>query len=146
MEFIQKQLETGTRLDWDQYFMCIAFLAAQRSPCSRLHVGSVIIKQNRLVSMGYNGFLPGCSHNSIIRDGHEQAIVHSEMNAITDCARRGISVDGATIYITHYPCLNCFRAIVASGIREIVFAEEYKNDPLVGILATEATISLRRLR
>lgn len=145
MEFIQKQFQKDERLDWDRYFMCIAFLAAQRSPCSRLQVGSVIVRQNRLVSMGYNGFLPGCAHRSVVRDGHEQAIVHSEMNAITDCARRGVSADGSTIYITHYPCLNCFRAIVACGIREIVFAEEYRNDPLVESLGKEACISLRRL-
>ena len=81
-----------TRLDWDEYFMSIAVLASQRSPCTRLNVGSVIVKNNRLVSMGYNGFIPGAPHISRVKDNHEQSIIHSEINAITDCAKRGASL------------------------------------------------------
>jgi len=106
------------RLDWDQYFMSIAVLASGRSPCQRLHVGSVIVKDNRLISMGYNGFLSGAPHISIVKDNHEQAIVHSEINAITDCAKRGVQVANSTIYITHFPCINCFKTIASANIKK----------------------------
>ena len=109
------------RLNWDEYFMSIALLASQRSPCSRLHVGSVIVKDNRLISMGYNGYIPGAPHISRVIDNYEQSIIHSEINAITDCAKRGASLSGAKIYITHYPCPHCFRSIAASNIKEIIY-------------------------
>lgn len=66
------------------------------------------------------------------------------MNSITDCAKRGISMDKATIYITHYPCLNCFKALCASGIVEIVYLDDYNNDPLVKKFADEACIVIRK--
>ena len=100
--------QNNERINWDEYFMSIALLASCRSPCCRLHVGSVIINDNRIISMGYNGFFSGVQHISHIRDGHEQATIHSEINAITDCAKRGVSTNGSTIYVTHYPCINCF--------------------------------------
>jgi dCMP deaminase len=109
------------RLNWDEYFMSIALLASQRSPCIRLHVGSVIVKNNRLVSMGYNGFIPGAPHISRVKDNHEQSIIHSEINAITDCAKRGTSLEGSKIYVTHFPCINCLRSIAACGIKEIIY-------------------------
>lgn len=133
------------RICWDEYFMSIATLAACRSPCNRLHVGSVIVKDNRLISMGYNGFLPGCKHISHIRDGHEQATIHSEINALTDCAKRGVCVDNATIYITHYPCLNCFKALCASGIKKIIYLQDYNNDPLITALNAEAKLCITQL-
>ena len=135
----------GSRLNWDEYFMSIALLASQRSPCQRLHVGSVIVKENRLISMGYNGFIPGAPHISRIKDDHEQSIIHSEVNALADCAKRGASLDGAKIYVTHYPCINCFRSIAACGIKEIVFLNDYKNDPIVQQLATDSEIIIRKL-
>jgi dCMP deaminase len=104
----------------------------------------VVVKDKRIIAMGYNGFLPGCKHESHIRDGHEQATVHSEMNSITDCAKRGISMDNASIYITHYPCLNCFKALCASGIKEIVYLDDYNNDPLVKKIADELNINIRQ--
>jgi dCMP deaminase len=133
------------RINWDDYFMSIALLASQRSPCQRLHVGSVIVKDNRLISMGYNGFIPGAPHISRIKDDHEQSIIHSEVNALSDCAKRGTSLSDAKIYITHYPCINCFRSIAACGIKEIVYLHDYKNDPIVEQLANDANITIRCL-
>jgi len=140
----QEQIEES-RLGWDEYFMSIALLASCRSPCSRLHVGSVIVKDNRLISMGYNGFIPGAPHISRIHNNHEQSIIHSEINAITDCAKRGASLDNAKIYVTHYPCINCFRSIAASNIKEIVYLHDYNNDHLVGLLAADAGIKIIQL-
>ena len=119
------------RLSWDEYFMSVAFLISTRSPCERLHVGCVLVKDKRIISAGYNGFLPGMPHHSVIFDGHEQATVHAEQNAIADCASRGVCVKGATAYITHYPCLNCAKILSASGIKEVRFAREYRNNTLV---------------
>lgn len=134
------------RMEWDEYFMSIAKLASQRSPCKRLHVGSVIVKDNRMISMGYNGFIAGCPHISHMRDGHEQATIHSEINAISDCAKRGVSLNKAKIYITHYPCLQCFKTICASGISEIIYLDNYNNDELVACIAKDAEIIIRELR
>jgi len=81
--------------------------------------------------MGYNGYLAGTEHQSIIRNGHEQATIHAEINAITDAAKRGVSIDGAVAYITHYPCLNCYKALASSGIKKIFYKNDYRNDPVV---------------
>ena len=119
------------RISWQKYFIDIASLSSIRSPCSRLKVGCVLVKENRMISMGYNGFLSGCPHKSIIVDNHEQATIHAEINAITDAAKRGVSVDGSTAYITHHPCLNCYKALAASGVQQIIYAEDYRNDPII---------------
>ena len=134
------------RINWDQYFMEIAKLASKRSPCSRLQVGSIIAANNRVISMGYNGYIPGAPHISRVSDNHEQSIIHSEVNAISDCARRGTKIeDNAKIYITHYPCINCFRTIAACGIKEVIYLDDYKNDPIVEQLAYDAGIQVRQL-
>ena len=145
IEELTNQTKQSDRLNWDEDFMSIALLASCRSPCQRLHVGSVIVKDTRLISMGYNGFISGAPHISRIQDNHEQSIIHSEINAITDCAKRGTSLDNAKIYVTHYPCINCFRSIAASNIKEIVYLNDYKNDPIIALLAQDAVIQIRRL-
>ena len=134
-----------TRLDWDEYFMSIALLASCRSPCERLNVGSVIVKNNRLISMGYNGYIPGAPHISRVHDNHEQSIIHSEVNALSDCAKRGTSLEGAKIYVTHYPCINCFKSLAACGIKEVIYLEEYNNNPIVEELANDSQIIVRKL-
>ena len=133
------------RLDWDEYFMSIALLASCRSPCERLNVGSVIVKNNRLISMGYNGYIPGAPHISRVQDNHEQSIIHSEVNALSDCAKRGTSLKNAKIYVTHYPCINCFRSIAACGIKEIIYLYDYNNDEIVEQLASDSGIIIAKL-
>lgn len=138
--------ENESRLEWDEYFMGIALLASCRSACTRLHVGSVVIKDNRIVSMGYNGFIARTPHVSHVIDGHEQAIIHSEINALGNSNRLGgTSLEGAMIYVTHYPCINCFKSIAANGIKEIVYLYDYKNDPLVKTIADESDIIIRQM-
>lgn len=134
------------RPNWDTYFKKIALVTKERSPCERLQVGCVLVKDNRIVSQGYNGFLPGCPHNSVVRDNHEQATVHAEQNAIADCAKRGVSCEGATAYITHYPCIICTRLLLASGIQEIKYIEEYKVDELVYRFAYQCGVNLIKLK
>jgi len=119
------------RPSWDEYFKEIVQATAKRSPCERLQVGCLLVKDNRIVSQGYNGFLPGCAHVSIIRDNHEQATIHAEQNCIADSAKRGVSCDGCTAYITHYPCIICCRLLLATGIKNIKYIFDYHNDELV---------------
>jgi len=119
------------RPSWQDYFKKIAEYTAERSPCSRLKVGCLLIKDNRIISQGYNGFLPGAPHESVVVNNHEQATVHAEQNAITDCAKRGVSTNECDAYITHYPCVNCMKMLCASGIKNIYYINDYNNDPLV---------------
>jgi len=133
------------RLNWHEYFMSTAVLASCRSPCKRLQVGSVIVKENRVISMGYNGYISGAPHTSRLEDGHEQSIIHSEINAITDCAKRGVSLDKSIIYITHYPCINCFRAIASCGIKEVFYLEDYNNNIIVSHLSQDASVKITKL-
>lgn len=133
------------RLNWDQYFSKIVSVTAERSSCERLHVGCLLVKNNRIISQGYNGHLPGCKHESIIRNNHEQATVHAEQNAICDCAKRGVSCEGATAYVTHYPCIICCRLLLASGIKEIRYLEDYKNDKLVKYFCGLLNVQLVKL-
>jgi len=134
-----------SRPSWDDYFKQITIATKERSPCERLQVGCIIVKNNRIVSQGYNGFLPGCPHTSIVRDNHEQATIHAEQNAIADCAKRGVSCNGSTIYITHFPCVICMRLICATGINVIKYIDNYHNDDLVHIFSTMMNIPIIKL-
>lgn len=140
----ENTVDTHKRIGWNEYFMSIAELASSRSSCKKLHVGSVIVKENRIISMGYNGFISGNPHISYIVDGHEQATVHSEINAIADCAKRGVSIDNSTMYITHYPCINCFKAIVSCGIKKIIYMNDYNNNELIDLLAKDSNIIIQK--
>jgi dCMP deaminase len=145
MDSYNKKNNIESRPSWDEYFKEICCVTANRSPCHRLHVGCLIVKDNRIISQGYNGFLPGLPHESIIVDNHEQATVHAEQNAICDCAKRGVSCLGATAYITHYPCIICARILLASGIREIKYIHDYKNDTLVSYFCNLANIKVHNI-
>ena len=133
------------RPSWTEYFKEIVKVTARRSPCGRLKVGCLLIKDNRIISQGYNGFLPDCSHKSIVRDDHEQAVIHAEQNALCDCAKRGVSTVDCIAYITHYPCLICARLLLASGIKEIKYIDEYKKDELVEYFAKEKGVIIEKI-
>ena len=133
------------RPSWEEYFKNIVIETKKRSPCERLQVGCVLVKDNRIVSQGYNGFLPGTPHESIVRDNHEQATVHAEQNAISDCAKRGVSCLGSTAYITHYPCINCMKILCASGIKDIRYIDNYKNDEIVGKISDLANVPIKKI-
>ena len=126
LECILKKYEQ--RLTWDEYFKEIVQVTAKRSPCCRLHVGCLFVKDNRIISQGYNGYLPGCEHRSILREGHEQATVHAEQNAIISAARS--EMIGSTLYlqgrdeitkkfIKAEPCLMCKKMIINAGIEYV---------------------------
>jgi dCMP deaminase len=133
------------RPSWDEYFKQIVLATSTRSPCSRLKVGCILVKNNRIISQGYNGFLPGSPHTSIIQNNHEQAIVHAEQNAICDCAKRGVSCNNAIAYITHYPCIICTRILLASGIKKIYYINNYKNDDLVSFFTKQKNVLILKI-
>ena len=140
-----KEVSHVHRPSWNEYFCEIVTATAKRSPCKRLHVGCLLTKNNRIISQGYNGFLPGCPHNSIIRDGHEQATIHAEQNALCDCAKRGVPTIGCTAYITHFPCLICARLLLAAGISKIYYMNDYKNDDLVHLFCLQKNVIVEKL-
>ncbi|MDA0849347.1 MAG: cytidine/deoxycytidylate deaminase family protein [Verrucomicrobia bacterium] len=137
------------RPSWDEYFMATAFLIATRSACQRLNVGCVIVSKgthkNRIIAAGYNGFLPGAPHISRVDNDHEQSTVHAEQNAISDAARRGVSLSGSTAYITHFPCIVCAKLLVAAGVNEIKFHFDYNNNPMVDEIFKENGIECIQL-
>ena len=138
-------MEMLKRPSWDNYFKEIVLVTKRRSACERLQVGCLLVKDNRIISQGYNGFLPGCPHESIIRNNHEQSTIHAEQNALADCAKRGVSCLDSTAYVTHYPCMICCRMLLASGIKEIKYIDDYKNDELVNVFCKQCNVKVTKL-
>lgn len=138
------------RKSWDEYFMEIAEMVATRSTCDRAYVGCVLVNaDNRIVSTGYNGSLsgnPSCDEiGHTMRDGHCIATIHAEMNALLYCAKEGIKVRGAKAYVTHFPCLNCTKALLQSGISEIIYKHAYRVDEYALELIERNNIILKKI-
>lgn len=139
------------RPSWDEYFMEIARDIATRSTCIRRKVGAVIVRERRILTTGYNGTPTGirhCTEETCMRsrfnvpsgERHELCRgLHAEQNAIIQAALYGISIDGATIYITHQPCSICTKMLINSGIKKFILKESY-NDPLAIEMIKEAHI------
>ena len=133
------------RPSWDEFFTKIVCATRERSACERLKVGCLIVKDNRIISTGYNGFLPGAPHTSIVRNNHEQATLHAEQNALIDCAKRGVTCKGSTVYVTHYPCIICCRLLLAAEVKEIKYLNDYKNDELVKTFTDQCDVGVFKL-
>ena len=119
------------RPTWNEFFMMAAELMAVRSPSEKLQVGSFIINDDkRVLSTGYNGFISGLPHNSIERNGHEINTVHAEGNAIIYAGKNGVKINGGTLFVTHFPCLDCTKKIIVGGIKKIYYHHDYHNDPV----------------
>jgi len=125
------QNDNNNRPSWTTYFCNLVNLTAERSSCHRLHVGCCLVLNNRVVAQGYNGHLPECPHESIIENDHEIATIHAEQNALIDCAKRGVSCNNCIAYITHFPCVNCAKLLLAAGIKKIYYINDYKNSDIV---------------
>lgn len=112
--------------------MEIAKVVATRSTCDRLFVGSVLVKDNRIIATGYNGAPSGLAQCD--EDGHEMEeghcvrTIHAEHNAIIQCAYAGVSSRDAVIYITHMPCYNCQKLLINAGVKEVIYGEDYTFD------------------
>ena len=146
------------RLGIHEYYMNMAVAASLRSTCMRRKVGAVIVKDNRILSTGYNGApsgLPNCidACDRCYRSAHNipsgQCLdmcyaVHAEQNAIMNALKTGEDLKGAVIYVNTYPCVTCFKLILQSGIREVYYIDEYENE-FTKNMANEAGVKLVRL-
>ena len=137
------------RIDWDQYFMVQAALLASRSTCKRLSVGAVLVRDKRIIAGGYNGSVSGDDHcideGCYLRDGHCVRTIHAEMNAVLQCARFGMSTDGASLYVTDFPCLQCTKSLLQAGIKEINYIRNYHNDDYAMKLIKLKNVRLRQI-
>lgn len=123
----------------DRYFMGVAKLTSQLSHARRTKVGAVITKDNRIISIGYNGTPHTFDNNceDTLQDGSlvtKNIVVHAEMNALCFCAKTEIESEGSTIYLTLSPCANCALAMIQSGIKRVVYLEKYRNISGIKIL------------
>lgn len=110
-----------------QYYMSVARQTAQLSYCKRLQVGSIIVKDNRIISIGYNGTFSG--DKNCCEDEHGKTldtVIHAEENAIMKVAQSNDSTHGASIFVTHQPCINCARLIANCGITSVFYEHDYK--------------------
>ena len=130
-------------ISWDEYFMGVAKLAGMRSKDPNTQVGSCIVRDNKILSMGYNGLPTGCSDDQFPweREGSPLMtkypfVTHSELNAILNY--RGAGLEGATIYVTLFPCNECAKAIIQSGIRCVIYESDKYAD-------SDSTIASKRM-
>ncbi|TJX67827.1 CMP deaminase [Soehngenia saccharolytica] len=140
----------ANRKSWNQYFMEITEMVASRSTCDRAFVGCVIVNDDhRIVSTGYNGSVAGNPHcddvGHTIRDNHCIATIHAEMNALLYCAKEGISVKNCNAYVTHFPCLNCTKALIQAGIKKIYYKYEYNVDEYALYLLKNNKVAIEKL-
>lgn len=121
------------RITRDELYMRTAFLFARRATCRRGSTGCVAVKDKRIIASGYNGApegFPHCDEDTCNDKKPCINTIHAEANLIAFAARAGISLEGATLYCTHAPCLNCARLILQSGIINLIYQYDYHTDGL----------------
>lgn len=137
------------RITWDQFFMAQCHLLALRSTCTRLSVGAIIVRDNRIIAGGYNGSISGgdhcIDHGCYVVDNHCVRTIHAEMNAVLQCAKYGTPVEGSTIYVTHFPCLQCAKALIQAGVKKIIYATDYRNDEYASTLFAQSGVSVQHI-
>ena len=135
-----------SRKSWDEYFMAIAELVAERSTCLRRQVGAVIVKDRKILSTGYNGAPRGIRHCSEVGCLREQLNIpagerheicrgtHAEQNAIIQAATFGVDISGGIVYSTHQPCFICTKMLINAKISKIVYKKEYPDELAIDML------------
>lgn len=114
-------------------YMATARIFADLSSARRLHVGAIVVKEDRIISIGYNGMPAGWDNNceTTLEDGTlktKPEVLHAESNCISKLARSSESGDGGTMFVTHAPCLDCAKLIYQAGIKRLCYGEEYRED------------------
>ena len=144
------------RPSWDEYFADIATLASRRATCIRRKVGAIIVRDNNILSTGYNGVPSGiehCTKESCIRNiqnipsGTQLDIclgLHAEQNAIIQAAKNGVNIKDSIMYCTTFPCLTCAKMIINCGISEVVYKVDYDDNVSKQILK-DANVKTRKL-
>jgi dCMP deaminase len=146
-----------TRPSWDQYFMIITRQVAERSTCNRAKVGALIARDKNILATGYNGSPAGMPHctdvgclvySSTTPAGEVEEncfrTIHAEINAIAQAAKNGATIRDADIYITHTPCIHCFKVLINTGIRRIFYERVYKLHTLDEMLR-HTSVELRQV-
>jgi len=127
------------RITRDEMLMEIARIVARRSTCNRAQVGAVVAQDGRIVSTGYAGApsgLPHCSPETCNTSAPCTRTVHAEAGAISYAARSGIRLEGATLYCTHCPCIDCAKLIINTGIKRIIYDQAYRKTEGLELLRT----------
>ncbi|MBR4789138.1 MAG: dCMP deaminase family protein [Bacteroidales bacterium] len=120
---------------FDEKYLRMAKIWATNSYCKRRQVGALIVKDNMIISDGYNGTPSGFENICEDENGVTKPyVLHAEANAITKVARSGNSASGATLYVTASPCMECSKLIIQSGISRVVYADEYRLDDGIKLL------------
>ena len=144
------------RPSWDEYFIQIAELVSQRSTCLRRKVGAVVVKERQILCTGYNGApskIPHCEVVGCLREkldipsGERHELcrgLHAEQNAIIQAAKVGVSIDGATLYVTSHPCFICAKQIVNAGIKKVIYKKDYR-DKVARDCFKEAGVEIKKL-
>lgn len=136
----------SNRIPWEQYFMSQSLLLSTRSTCTRLAVGATIVRDRRVISGGYNGSVSNDVHcideGCYVVDGHCIRTVHAEVNAILQCAKFGVRTEGADIFVSHFPCLQCTKMIIQAGLSNVYYLHDYNNDEYAKELFDHAKISV----
>jgi dCMP deaminase len=148
-EAVNKIIRPG----WERFFMDLTRMVSTRSTCLRRQVGAVVVREKRILATGYNGAPSGLKHcdqvgclrqilNVPSGERHEICrAIHAEQNAIIQAATFGVSLSGATIYVTHHPCVLCSKMIINAGIKTIVYEHGYP-DELSGKMLKEAKMNV----
>ncbi len=141
------------RPGWHQYFMEMAYLASTRSTCLRRQVGAIIVKDNQIISSGYNGApkhirhcgITGCLREQLnVPSGERHELcrgVHAEQNAVVQAAINGASIRGASLYCTNQPCVICSKILINAEIKTIYISEPYE-DKLAQEMLAEAEVEM----
>jgi len=129
------------RPSWDEYFMILAKIAASRSTCLSRPVGGILVLNRQVLVTGYNGSIPGGTHCSDEGACFKRKIQnskndkydycrasHAESNLLAQAAKKGINIEGASLYITLSPCYNCTKQLAVAGIKEVVYEQKYKSE------------------
>lgn len=119
----------------DQRYLKMADIWSQNSYCKRRQVGALIVKNKMIISDGYNGTPAG--FENVCEDENNKTkpyVLHAEANAITKVAKSGNSSDGATLYVTSSPCIECSKLIIQAGIKRVVFTESYRLEDGINLL------------
>ena len=117
----------GKKSKFDRRYLEMAAVWAKNSYCTRRQVGAILVKDRMIISDGYNGTPSGFENVCEDENGVTKPyVLHAEANAITKVAKSGNSSDGATLYITDSPCMECAKLIIQAGIRRVVYAREYR--------------------
>jgi dCMP deaminase len=133
--YTKEELQEITKQEkFDQVYLNIAKEIAKLSHCERAKVGAVIVKDGNIIAFGYNG-TPAGMPNCCERDGVTRPdVIHAEMNAILKAAKSGHSVNDGTLYLTLSPCTECAKLILQSGIKRVVYLEQYRNTAGINFL------------